>query len=148
MKKLFTMLCMLTMVFSFTGCAETTQQELTNVGIYEDNVLELKNAEVFTNDEGQQMVRVYATYTNNAEDPMYALSCFAVRAFQNDVELNESYDINGDESELTREIKNGASIDVSYVFELPEESEVEVLIGTPTADMETIGRQVYFSSEE
>lgn len=148
MKRLFTMLCMLTMVFSFTGCAETIQQELTNVGTYENNVLELKNAEVFTNDEGQQMVRVYATYTNNAEDPMYALSCFAVRAFQNDVELNESYDINGDESELTREIKNGASIDVSYVFELPEESEVEVLIGTPTADMETIGRQVYFSSEE
>lgn len=148
MKRLFAMLCMLATVFSFTGCAETTQQELTNVGIYENNMLELKNAEVFTNDEGQQMVRVYATYTNNAEDPMYALSCFAVRAFQNDVELNESYDINGDESELTREIKNGASIDVSYVFELSEESEVEVLIGTPTADMETIGRQVYFSSEE
>lgn len=148
MKRLFITLCMLVMVFSLAGCGEVTQQELTNVGTYDDCVLELKNAEVFTTDEGQQMVKVYATYTNNGEEPLYALCCFAVRAFQNDIELDEYSNINGDEAELTREIKNGASIDVAYVFELPEEAEIEVLIGTPTADMDTIGKQVYFSSEE
>lgn len=74
--------------------------------------------------------------------------CFVVRAFQNDTELTDCTDINGDESSLIVEVKNGASVEVSYVFELADESEVEVLIGTPTADQDTIGRAIYFKAEE
>ena len=94
------------------------------------------------------MVRVNATYTNNSQDPYYAASCFAVRAFQNDKELDEYTNVNGEEDNLEKKIKNGETIEVSYCFALTDDSEVEILIGTPTADMETIGKQVYFSTEE
>lgn len=147
MKKILSILCAAMMVLSMTGCG-TEQTELTNTAVYEDWQLELTGAEKFTTDEGQQCVRVTGVYTNNSADPEYGLACFAVRAFQSDKELTDCTDINGDESSLTVEVKNGTSIDVAYVFELTDESEVEVLIGTPTADQDTIGKAIYFSTEE
>ena len=74
---------------------------------------------------------------------MYAYCSFAVRAFQNDVQIDEISDINGDEASLIKEIKNGESISVAYVFKMEDDSQVEVLIGEPTADQTTIGRQEY-----
>lgn len=53
-------------------------------------------------------------------------------------------DINGNEASLIKEIKNGETIHVSYVFKLKDDSKVEVLIGEPTADQITIGRKEYF----
>lgn len=147
MKKILSILCAAVLILGMTGCG-TEQTELTNTAVYEDWQLELTGAEKFTTDEGQQCVRVTGVYTNNSADPEYGLACFAVRAFQNDKELTDCTDINGDESSLAVEVKNGASIDVAYVFELTDESEVEVLIGTPTADQDTIGKAVYFSTEE
>lgn len=47
-------------------------------------------------------------------------------------------DINGNQSSLIQETKNKAKVSVSYVFELSDESPVEVLIGEPTADQTTI----------
>lgn len=147
MKKLLSILCIILLVFSMTGCG-AEQKELTNVAVYEDYQLELTSAEKFTTDEGKLCMRVKGVYTNNSADPEYGLACFAVRAFQNDTELTECTDINGEDSSLTVEVKNGASVDVSYAFELAEDSEVEVLIGTPTADQDTIGKAVYFKAEE
>lgn len=148
MKKIITFLFMLTFVFSLVGCAEETPKELTNTAVFEDFVLVLGNAEKITDDTGVNMVRVKATYTNNSQDPYYAASCFAVRAFQNDKELDEYTNVNGEEDNLAREIKNGETIEVFYHFALADDSQVEILIGTPTADEETIGRQVYFNTEE
>lgn len=147
MKKMLSIMLAGVLMLAVSGCSETPK-ELTNIGVFEDYQLELTGAEKFTNDEGQSMVRVKGVYTNNAADPEYGLACFAVRAFQNDTELTDCTDINGDESSLITEVKNGASVDVSYVFELADESEVEVLIGTPTADQDTIGKAVYFKTEE
>ena len=53
-------------------------------------------------------------------------------------------DINCNEASLIKEIKNGETIHVSYVFKLKDDSKVEVLIGEPTADQITIGRKEYF----
>lgn len=147
MRKMLTIMLAGVLMLAVSGCSETPK-ELTNIGVFEDYQLELTGAEKFTNDEGQSMVRVTGIYTNNAADPEYGLACFAVRAFQNETELTDCTDINGDESSLLIEVKNGASVDVNYVFELADESEVEVLIGTPTADQDTIGKAIYFKSEE
>lgn len=140
------MVCTALFALALTACGSVAQ-EVTNVASYEDWQLELKDAEVFTDSEGNRRVRINAVYTNNSEEPLYALCSFAVRAFQNDVELDDYSDINGDEAELICEVKNGKSINVSYVFDYPEDTEVEVLVGSPTADMVTLGKQVYFSEE-
>lgn len=147
MKKFLTILCIAILALSLTACGETAKK-VTNVADYEDCRLELQDAEVFTDEEGNRRVRVNAVYTNNGKDPLYASCSFAVRAFQNDVEMADYSDINGNEADLIRELKNGQSINVSYVFDYPEDIEIEILVGTPTADMETIGRQVYFTPEE
>lgn len=146
MKKLLTLVCIITMTMVLTACG--AEKELTNTGIYEDWQLELQDAEVYTNEDGVQVVQVNAIYTNNSEEPQYALSSFAVRAFQDDMELTDLSDINGNEAALIQEVKNGQSLEVSYVFDFPTKKAFEVLIGTPTADQETIGKQVYFDSEE
>lgn len=144
MKKILPILLLL---FMLTGCGEVPK-ELTNNAVYEDWQLELKEATTYTTDEGENMLRVHAIFTNNGAESLYAACSFAVRAFQNDIQLDEYSDINGAEEALIREIKDGQSIEVYYVFKLSDESEVEVLIGTPTADMDTIGREVYLSAEE
>lgn len=148
MKKIMIFLCAAVLAVSLTACGGEATKEITNIAEYDECLLELQDAEVFTNEEGNQRVRVNAVYTNNGEDPLYAFCSFAVRAFQNDIELDEYSDINGGEAELIREVKNGQSLNVSFVFDYPQEGEIEVLVGTPTADMETVGRQVYFKAEE
>ena len=88
--------------------------------------------------------KVNATFTNNSDEPLYAMSLFAVRAFQNDKEITDVSDINGADASLIKEVKDGASVEVSYQFKLDDDSPVEVLIGEPTADQDTIGKQTYF----
>lgn len=133
------------MVFSITACGSNeTEKQLTNQAEYENSVLELGEATIATTDNGDKVAKVEATYTNNDAEPLYALSAFAVRAFQNDKELADASDINGDEASLIQEVKDGQSISVTYVFVLDDDSPVEILIGEPTADQTTIGKKLYF----
>ena len=141
MKKFLALVGALVMVLVLVSC--DSAPELTNVGTFEDFTLELGSAEITTSYDGRQALRVHAVYTNASEGPYYALSCFTVRAFQHDKELEDCSDINGDEAALIREVKNGDSLEVAYVFILEDESPVEVLIGEPTADQDTIGRANY-----
>ena len=144
MKKLFTILMSLFLVLSLAACSSGNEEaELTNIGTFEKYTLELNDAEFTTNESGENVIKVDATYMNDDSEPQYALSSFAVRAFQNDVELTDISNINGDEVSLIQEVKNGASIGVTYVFVLDDDSEVEVLIGEPTADQTTVGQQTY-----
>lgn len=136
---------LLIFVIILTACG-ASPKEVTNVASYENWTLELKDAEKYE-ENGETLVRIHAVYTNNGSEPLYALSSFAVRAFQNDIELDDCSDINGTEGALIREVKNGTSLDVKYVFKLIDDSEVEVLVGTPTADVETVGRAIYFKPE-
>lgn len=145
MKKVFTLLLSIMMVLTITACGSNeTEKQLTNKAEYENSVLELGEATIATTDNGDTVVKVKATYTNNDAEPLYALSAFAVRAFQNDKEIADASDINGDEASLIQEVKDGQSISVTYVFVLDDDSPVEVLIGEPTADQTTIGKKLYF----
>ena len=120
------------------------EEEITNTAEYQDFTLVLGEAERFIDSNSQQtLIRVHATYTNASTEPQYALSCFAVRAFQNGKEIPEVSDINGSEASLTQEVMNGQTIDVTYVFVLEGESAVEVLVGEPTAEQTTIGKATY-----
>ncbi|RNM29048.1 DUF5067 domain-containing protein [Absicoccus porci] len=146
MKKLATLMLVVMMAFSITACGSTeeTKKELTNTAEYEECVLTLGDAEITTNDNGEKVAKVNATFTNNSDEPLYAMSLFAVRAFQNDKEITDVSDINGADASLIKEVKDGASVEVSYQFKLDDDSPVEVLIGEPTADQDTIGKQTYF----
>lgn len=146
MKKILAVVMMVILVLSLAGCGEV-EKELANIGEYEGCVLELLDATVISRDDGVKVLRVSATYTNNNEDPLYAYCSFAVKAFQNDVELTECSDINGDEAVLIQEVKNGKSLSVAFVFELSDESPVEVYVCTPTASQDIIARQNYLEPE-
>ena len=137
MKKALSIGLIFVMVLSFASCA-IESKELTETAVYEDFTLVLGESEIT---DGR--ITIHATYTNASQDPYYAFSCFAVRAFQNDKALKDVSDVNGDQAALIKEIKNGQSLEVTYVFELEDTSPVEVLVGEPTADMTTIGKRLY-----
>lgn len=142
MKKILTILCLLVLIPTLAGCG-SSEAELTNLATYEDYTLQLDFAEFVANAEGNNYIKVNATYTNNSSEPQYALSCFAVKAFQNNVEITDVSDINGDQNSLIQEVKDGASLSVTYLFELTDESDIEVLVGEPTAEQKTIAKETF-----
>lgn len=146
MKKntLFLILLILAVLLAGCGTASTDEKELNGTAVYKDFTLVLGEAERFSDDRGKNLVRISAAYTNASQDPCYAFSCFAVRAFQNDKQIADISDVNKGEAALIREIKNGETIEVSYVFVLENESAaLEILVGEPTAEMATIARKLY-----
>lgn len=138
--------CFVLLAVAVTGCSG--EKELTNIAEYEGCSLELTGGKVETTDTGKQVLRVSATYTNSNTEPLYALCSFDVKAFQNDTEINDLSDINGNEAVLIKEVKNGKSLSVSYVFEITDESPVEILVCTPTASEETIAKAIYLDTEQ
>ena len=152
MKKIFTILMAAVMVFALSACeAESNteaEKEITDVAVYEDTQADILDAEFFTTEDGTSAIRVNFKYTNNSADGLYMYESFAVHAFQNDTELNDITDINeepevGNSAELIREVKDGASLEGSYVFVLSDDSDVEVRVCTPTADEELLAQKVF-----
>ena len=143
MKKI--VLIMMTCAMLLLAGCDTTEpvQEKTigTVAEYEDYKAELLEAEFYT-DDGKEMMKVNVTYTNDGVNGMYMLESFAVKAFQNDIELTDCTDIN-DDSKLITEVKDGQSITGAYIFELADTSTVEVRICTPTADEEILALKEY-----
>lgn len=123
--------------------ASSTQPPDTSTAEYEDTKLELKDASKTTLEDGTEALLVNATFTNNSSKGIYAMSAFAVNAFQNDTQIEDISDINGDQVSLTTEVKDGASIDVQYCFKLSDDSPVEVDICEPTADQDKLGGKTY-----
>lgn len=149
MRKLAVFLTIIVMMIVLTSCGSmAVETKYTNKAEYEKSVLELGEANIITNDSGENVVVVEAIYTNNSSEPLYALSAFAVRAFQNDMQLIDVSDINGDEASLVQEVRDGQSIAVTYVFLLEDNSPIELLIGEPTAEQATIGKQIYFDNDK
>ena len=66
-----------------------------------------------------------------------------MKAFQNDVEISDVSDINGEEAALIQSVKDGASLQIQYVFEMVDEGDVEVQVYTPTADEVLIAEKLY-----
>ena len=90
-------------------------------------------------------MRVHFKFTNNQSDGLYMYECFAVR---NDTQLDNITNVNedsetGDSAELIREVKNGASLEGSYVFRLSDDSDVEIRVCTPTADEELLAQKIF-----
>lgn len=131
-------------LIGLSACGSAEPVELTNKAEWDNRTLELLNAEI---DKETGLLKVHATFTNGKEEPEYALACFAVRAFQNDTEINEAWEM-VNEHNLTTEVKNGKSIDVIYFYQLVDMSPVEILIGSPTAEQTTIGKQTYTLENE
>lgn len=145
MKKYLLLALLCIVVFTFTGCE--TEKTLTNIAEYEGCKLEVADYSVETTDTGKTLLKVFAHYTNTNSTPYYAYCSFSVKAFQHNTELVEVSNINGDEASLIREVKDGASLSVCYVFELDDESPVEVLVCTPTASEEIIAKAVFLEAE-
>ena len=73
---------------------------------------------------------------------------FAIKAFQNGKELDDITNVNetadvGDSAQNIKEVKDGASVNGSYVFKLADDSEVEVRVCTPTADEDMLAKKVF-----
>ena len=164
-KKILLLTAALAMVFSLAACSsdtttddtasddasavteaeETEEEGLGSTAEYDGCTLELTGASIETDDEtGADVLKITATFTNDNSDPIYALSAFAVKAFQNDVEITDASDINGDDASLLTEVKEGASVDVSYTFELTDASAaVEFYVCSPTADQIELAELIY-----
>ena len=119
---------------------EAENEEHTDIAVYEETEAKITGAEITETDDGIQIIRVYFNFTNYSDKGLYMYESFVVKAFQNGKELTDITDINDDSESvnLIKEVKDGASIEGSYVFELTDGSEVEIRVITPTADEEVL----------
>ena len=139
-------LCMILMLMmGLVACGETGQTELTHVAKYDNTSLELLDATICAAENGKTVVKVVANYQNDNADALYSYCSYSVKAYQNNVELLDVSDVNGSEASLIQEVKNGASLQVCYVFEVLNVSDVEITICTPTADEKVVANKVYSS---
>lgn len=156
MKKMIAIIMMAFMMIGLTACGAAdnagTQKEITDVAVYEDTQANILSADFYDLEDGTPAVRVHFKFTNNQADGLYMYECFAVRAFQNDTQLDDLTNVNedaetGDSAELIREVKNGASLEGSYVFKLADDSDVEIRVCTPTADEELLAQKIFSNQE-
>ena len=146
LKKLCSFCMVVALIMGLCACGNVdTQTELSNVANYEGTTLELLDATVCASEDGKTVIKVQAVYQNDNAEALYAYCSFSVKAYQNGVELLDVSDINGNEAVLIQEVKDGASLQVCYVFELSDTSDVEVNICTPTADALVKAKKVYSS---
>lgn len=144
MKKAAIMLTAALLLALLTACgAAPTETILTNTAVYDDMSLELRDGSITEGEDGREYLVIEAVYKNDQTDPYYALCSFVVKAFQDDVELEDCSDINGADADLIKEIRNGEEITVTYRFALNGRSAVEVLICEPTANEATLARRSY-----
>lgn len=144
MKRLLSFCMVFMLMMGLVACGEAaTKKELTNIAEYEGCTLELLDATVCETEDGRTVIKVTANYKNDNADALYSYCSFSVKAYQNAAELIDVSDINGDEAVLIQEVKNGTSLQVCYVFEVTDSSDVEVNICTPTADANVIAKKVY-----
>lgn len=132
------------LMFILTGCG-TSENEIGTIAEYEDTKAELLKADFFTTDDNREMVRVHVRYTNDNSNDMYMLESFSVKAYQNEKELVDNTDLNDDvlSVPLIQSVKNGESLEGTYVFELRDRSSVEIQVCTPTADEILLAKNKY-----
>lgn len=131
------------MMMALVACGGKEEKALTNKAEFENSTLELLDATIADTDDGRTVVKIIANYTNETSEGGYAYSYFKVKAFQNDMEIADVSDINGEEAALIQSVKDGASLQVHYVFELTDNGEVDVKVYTPTADEVLIAEKLY-----
>ena len=143
MRKICFMLALVLLILSVSGCSESAEKEWGTTATYDNCILELQNAVTKTNADGESLLYVTAHYTNEQSEPLYAYCSVSVKAFQNDRALEDCSDINEGEKSLITEVKNGNSVSVCYAFALTDDSPVEVLVCTPTAEEKILAKKSY-----
>lgn len=144
MKKAVIMLTAVLILVLLTACgAAPTEKTYTDTAVYDDMSLQLLDCSITEGEDGREYLAVKAEYKNDQPDPYYAMCSFVVKAFQGDVELEDSSDINGADADLIKEVRNGEMITVTYRFALNGRSAVEVLICEPTANEAILARKSY-----
>lgn len=131
---------MLICLMLLSGCAAETP--IGTVAVYEEYQAELLDAVFFTDDDGKRMITVNMRYTNKGVDAMYLLESFVVRAYQAETSLTDCTDIN-EEVSLIQEVKDGASIEAGYTFELTTKDNILVNVCTPTAEEQVLAEKEY-----
>lgn len=156
MKKVIAIIMTVFMMIGLAACGATDnteqQKEITDIAVYDDTQADILTAEFYDLENGTPVVRVHFKFTNNQADGLYMYECFAVRAFQNDTQLDDITNVNedsetGNSAELIREVKNGASLEGSYVFKLVDDSDVELRVCTPTADEDLLAQKIFSKQE-
>ena len=97
-------------------------------------VVELKDAQLLTNFEGEQVFAVFYSFTNNSEETTSATVALYVKGFQDGVQLEPGYlaqdDLPADKATMYeadwKDIRPGTTIDCYQTFVLTSTSEVEV----------------------
>lgn len=135
--------CLFVIALLLSGCGGNEQKEITEVAEWESWTGELLNSEITTTPEGKQVIRIYINFTNNSSEGLYLYQCFGVQAYQNDRELTDVTDINGEDADTIRAIKNGQSLTGSFAFELDSQSSIEVELHSPTADSLLLAKKIY-----
>lgn len=144
MKKATIMLTAALLLALLAACgAAPAETILTDIAVYDDMSLELRGGSITEGEDGREYLVIEAVYKNDQANPYYALCSFVVKAFQDDVELEDCSDINGADADLIKEVRNGEEITVTYRFALNGRSAVEVLICEPTANEATLASRSY-----
>ena len=150
MKKFISSIVAISLVFFIlSACSTPTTEQTKEIGTvaeWDYGIAEIKDAVFYQENNGTKMIRVNFKFTNPNSDPIYFISAFSVKAFQNGVELDDmiNYDINSEEGrDLIREIMDGASLDVFSTFVLRDDSPVEVRVCTATASEDLLAKQTF-----
>ena len=148
-RALFAIVAVAVLVLALAACGGPAAEEKTEIGTvakWDYGEAEILDAEFLTAEDGTDIIRVNFTFTNPTSEPIYFVSAFSIKAFQNGVELDSRIDkdVNSEEGhDLIREIMDGASLDVFRTFTLRDDSPVEVRVCTATAAEDLLAMQTF-----
>ena len=103
---------------------ETTQNVDGKLGDY---IVKIKSSEKFTTSSGTSGLKVVMDFTNNSQETTSFDMVTMTKAFQDGVEIDMAFDVANLGDSTSKQIRPGATIEVTIGFELSnEESPVEV----------------------
>ncbi len=123
MKRIFTALLCVVMIFSLAACGGET------VSKHSLTYISGEQKQVPFNDEKLNCVAIYTEYTNNSGETAVPADEVSVKAYQNGVELSP-WVFTGEEmdgyTQCDSSIQNGTTAQVVWFFELSDSSDVSV----------------------
>ena len=148
MKKLCILLVALLVSFNLTACGSspsggtpdgdaahgttagnTDKSQQFGEGTLDKYAVKFTDAVLATDYEGHDAIVISYDYTNNDEDAASAMVALYIKAFQDGVELEHAYGIQGVEynsDNETKDLKTGATLNCQTAFVLTSASPVEV----------------------
>lgn len=98
------------------------QEKATDSGTLGEYGVTIKGARIVKNTyEGYDMLAVSFDFTNNSENPVSFDTPIIVTAFQDGVQIEQDFDMNNEEIDLTgdtKQIQKGTTLEVNIAFKL------------------------------